>query len=72
LHGLAREEGPHPAHGIKLRYANPANGKHPFPTMAVFVQFLLAGFLVRPIAAPKEPRSMSLKEPELWKSPASV
>ena len=35
---------PHPAHGFKLRYANPANGKHPFPTMAVSMQRLPAGF----------------------------
>jgi gentisate 1,2-dioxygenase len=34
----------HPAHGYRLRYANPANGKHPFPTMAVFMQSLPAGF----------------------------
>jgi gentisate 1,2-dioxygenase len=27
-----------------LRYANPANGKHPFPTMAVTMQRLPAGF----------------------------
>jgi gentisate 1,2-dioxygenase len=44
LHQLARHEPPHPAHGFKMRYANPANGKHPFPTMAVFMQMLPAGF----------------------------
>jgi len=44
LHGLSRQEAPHPAHGIKMRYANPANGQHPFPTMAVFMQLLPAGF----------------------------
>jgi gentisate 1,2-dioxygenase len=35
---------PHPAHGFKLRYANPATGRHPFPTMAVSMQRLPAGF----------------------------
>jgi gentisate 1,2-dioxygenase len=35
---------PHPAHGYRLRYANPATGKHPFATMAVFMQRLPAGF----------------------------
>ena len=34
----------HPAHGVKLRYANPATGKHPFPTMAAFMQLLPKGF----------------------------
>ena len=37
---LARSGPPHPSHGYKLRYANPANGGHPFPTMATFMQFL--------------------------------
>ena len=41
---LAAAAPPHPAHGVKLRYANPANGRHPFPTMAVFMQLLPAGF----------------------------
>ena len=34
----------HPAHGVKLRYANPANGRHPFPTLAAFMQLLPKGF----------------------------
>ena len=34
----------HPVHGVKLRYANPANGKYPFPTMAAFMQLLPEGF----------------------------
>ncbi len=33
-----------PIHGVKLRYANPATGGYPFPTMAVFLQWLPAGF----------------------------
>jgi gentisate 1,2-dioxygenase len=44
LDQMARKGAPHPAHGFKLRYANPANGKHPFPTMAVSMQRLPAGF----------------------------
>lgn len=40
LKHLAGTAEPHPAHGIKLRYANPATGRHPFPTMAVFMQLL--------------------------------
>jgi gentisate 1,2-dioxygenase len=41
---LARGGDPHASHGYKLRYANPSNGAHPFPTMAVFMQMLPAGF----------------------------
>ena len=41
---MVRAGKPHPAHGFKLRYANPATGKHPFPTMAVSMQRLPAGF----------------------------
>ncbi len=33
-----------PAQGVKLRYANPASGGYPFPTIAVFIQWLPAGF----------------------------
>jgi gentisate 1,2-dioxygenase len=44
LDSLARAGKPHPAHGFKLRYANPATAKHPFPTMAVSMQRLPAGF----------------------------
>jgi gentisate 1,2-dioxygenase len=44
LHRLSRQDAPHPAHGLKMRYANPLNGSHPFPTMAVFMQLLPAGF----------------------------
>ncbi len=34
----------HAAHGVKLRYANPATGRHPFPTLAAFIQLLPDGF----------------------------
>jgi gentisate 1,2-dioxygenase len=44
LDQLSRSGPVHPAHGVKLRYVNPANGKHPFPTMAVFMQWLPGGF----------------------------
>lgn len=44
LRQLARGGLPHPAHGFKLRFANPSTGGHPFPTMAVFMQWLPAGF----------------------------
>ena len=33
-----------PWDGVKLRYANPATGGWPMPTMATFMQFLPAGF----------------------------
>jgi gentisate 1,2-dioxygenase len=38
----------HSAHGVKLRYANPGTGKHPFPTMAAFMQLLPKGFAGAP------------------------
>lgn len=38
----------HGAHGVKLRYSNPATGGHPFPTMAAFMQLLPDGFQGRP------------------------
>jgi gentisate 1,2-dioxygenase len=44
LERLARGGDPHPAHGYKLRYVNPATGGHPFPTMAVFMQWLPRGY----------------------------
>lgn len=40
----ARHDRAHPAYGFKMRYANPISGGHPFPTMAVFMQLLPAGF----------------------------
>ena len=44
LHKLARLGPVDPAHGVKLRYANPASGGYPFPTIAVFIQWLPAAF----------------------------
>jgi gentisate 1,2-dioxygenase len=43
---LAREL--HPVHGVRLRYADPASGAAPFPTMAAFMQLLPAGFAGAP------------------------
>ena len=34
----------HPAHGVKMRYANPLNGGYVYPTIAVFIQWLPKGF----------------------------
>lgn len=47
LHSLARSGDPHASHGYKLRYSNPATGGHPFPTMAVFMQWLPKGYAGR-------------------------
>ena len=44
LEQLARGGNPHLVHGYKLRYVNPATGGHPFPTMAVTMQWLPKGF----------------------------
>ena len=41
---VARSGPPHPAHGTKLQYANPATGGYPMPTIAAFIQTLPAGF----------------------------
>jgi gentisate 1,2-dioxygenase len=41
---LKQSQPAHPAHGVKLRYANPANGRYPFPTIAAFMQLLPKGF----------------------------
>lgn len=45
---LARDAPLDPWHGVKLRYANPANGGYPLPTIAAFVQLLPAGFVGKP------------------------
>ena len=44
LHHLYKSQPMHAAHGTKLRYANPVNGKYPFPTMAAFMQYMPKGF----------------------------
>src|SRR6516225_1804443 len=40
LERLAKAGPLHPAHGIKMRYANPLNGGYVYPTIAVFIQWL--------------------------------
>jgi gentisate 1,2-dioxygenase len=47
LEALSKAGDPHPVHGWKLRYANPATGKDTFPTMAAFMQRLPKGFAGR-------------------------
>jgi len=47
LEKLAKGSEPHPSHGWRLRYTDPATGRDPFPTMAVFMQWLPRGFAGR-------------------------
>jgi gentisate 1,2-dioxygenase len=47
LERLSRSEKAHPSHGWKLRYSHPVTGRDPFPTMAVFMQWLPKGFAGR-------------------------
>lgn len=47
LEALSKTGDPHPAHGWKLRYADPATGGDAFPTMAAFMQRLPKGFAGR-------------------------
>jgi gentisate 1,2-dioxygenase len=51
LAALAGSQDVHPAHGIKLRFVNPATGGEAFPTIAAFMQWLPAGFAGRPYRA---------------------
>lgn len=48
LDRLGRSGPPHPSHGIKMRFVNPASGGAPMPTIAAFMQWLPAGFRGRP------------------------
>jgi gentisate 1,2-dioxygenase len=41
---LAKGGEPHPCHGWRLRYTNPATGRDGFPTVAAFMQRLPRGF----------------------------
>jgi gentisate 1,2-dioxygenase len=47
LEKLSKAAEPHPCHGWKLRYSDPATGRDPFPTMAAFMQQLPKGFVGR-------------------------
>ena len=43
--GTLQANGPvHACHGVKIRFANPATGGYPLPTIAAFMQLLPAGF----------------------------
>jgi gentisate 1,2-dioxygenase len=44
LETLYRNGPVHPAHGIKMQYANPGTGGFPIPTLGAFLQLLPAGF----------------------------
>ena len=44
LDTLRRDGAPHPAHGIKMQFVNPATGGYPMPTIAAFIQLLPTGF----------------------------
>jgi gentisate 1,2-dioxygenase len=48
LEHLRRDADPHPCHGIKLQYANPASGGYPMPTIGAFLQWMPAGFRGEP------------------------
>jgi gentisate 1,2-dioxygenase len=42
---------PHPSHGLKMQYANPATGGYPMPTIGAFIQWLPTGFHGAPYRA---------------------
>ena len=44
LEQLHRNSAPHPCHGIKMRFVNPASGGYTMPTIGAFMQLLPAGF----------------------------
>jgi gentisate 1,2-dioxygenase len=44
LDQLLRNGAPHPSHGIKMRFINPATGGAPMPTIGAFMQLLPKGF----------------------------
>ncbi len=44
LEALAKDGPADACHGFKMRYANPATGGYPLPTIATFIQLLPAGF----------------------------
>jgi gentisate 1,2-dioxygenase len=48
LHELSRNGPPHPCHGTKMRFINPATGGYPLPTIGAFMQLLPAGFSGQP------------------------
>lgn len=48
LDRLYRNGPVHDSHGVKMRFANPATGGYPMPTMAAFMQLLPKGFRGQP------------------------
>ena len=48
LQALERNGPPHPSHGIKMRFVNPASGGYPMPTIGAFMQLLPTGFTGQP------------------------
>jgi gentisate 1,2-dioxygenase len=44
LEHMRRNGAPHPAHGYKMQFVNPATGGYAMPTIAAFVQLLPTGF----------------------------
>jgi gentisate 1,2-dioxygenase len=44
LDRLRKVDEPDPCHGFKMRFANPATGGYPMPTIGAFIQLLPAGF----------------------------
>jgi len=51
LEELKKADDPHPAHGWKMKYVNPATGGYAMPTIGTFLQMLPAGFRSRPYRA---------------------
>jgi gentisate 1,2-dioxygenase len=45
---LQRNGAPHPCHGTKMQYVNPATGTYPIPTIGAFVQLLPKAFRGQP------------------------
>ncbi len=45
---LYRHGPPHPCHGTKMQYVNPATGGYPMPTIGAFIQMLAKGFKGKP------------------------
>jgi gentisate 1,2-dioxygenase len=48
LEQLSRVDPPHPAHGYKMEFVNPATGGPAMPTMGAFIQLLPKGFKSAP------------------------
>ena len=44
LERMRRDDGWHPAHGLKMQYINPASGGPAMPTIGAFIQLLPKGF----------------------------